>query len=180
MGLDPNSRAWFNLGEASILLLDETPLGLSILAQMLVGFGARNLHRTSSVAEAKNVAAGHVIDLAIVNGGPDGYEFVEWLRRHGGDPNAYIPVLLTTGHTAASMVHRARDCGAHITLKKPLAPITLLERIIWAAKTDRVFLMSDLYVGPDRRFRNDPPSEGAGRRHEDRIAADAAAQEPPE
>jgi DNA-binding NarL/FixJ family response regulator len=180
MGLDPNSRAWFNLGEASILLMDETPLGLSILGQMLAGFGGRNLHRTSSVAEAKEAAVAHVIDLAIVNGGPEGYEFVEWLRRHGGDPNAYVPVLLTAGHTAASMVHRARDCGAHFTLKKPLAPITLLERIIWAAKASRVFLMSDLYVGPDRRFRTDPPPGGVGRRYEDRLAAAAPAQETPD
>jgi CheY-like chemotaxis protein len=170
MGLDPNSRAWFNLTEASILLMDETPLGLSLLSQMLMGFGGRHLYRTATVAEAKAVATENVIDLAIVNGSQDGYEFIEWLRRHGGDPNAFIPVLLTAGHTAASMVHRARDCGGHFTLKKPLAPVTLLERILWAARANRVFLVSESYVGPDRRFRTQDPPNGIGRRMEDRAA----------
>lgn len=171
MGLDPNSRAWFNLTEASILLMDETPLGLSLLGQMLMGFGGRNLHRAASFAEAKQAAAENLIDLAIVNSSPEGFEFVEWLRRHGGDPNAFVPVLLTAGHTAASSVHRARDCGGHFTLKKPLAPVTLLERILWVARANRVFLVSDGYVGPDRRFRTEAPPNGEGRRMEDRAAA---------
>jgi hypothetical protein len=53
MGLNPESRARFNLQRASVLVLEETPLGMSILVQILTGFGAKILHRCESVAEAE-------------------------------------------------------------------------------------------------------------------------------
>ena len=82
-----------------------------------------------------------------------------------------------TAHTPARDVVRARDCGGHIIVKKPFAPIVMLERIIWVAKEGRPFLFSDNYVGPDRRFRDDRPPNGKGRRREDADAAAAAANE---
>jgi len=77
-------------------------------------------------------------------------------------------VLMTTSHTPRSQVSRARDCGANIIIKKPFPPITMLERIIWSSKEGRKFLFSDVYVGPDRRFKNvGPPKGEKGRRRED-------------
>ncbi len=187
MGLDPASRVRFNLAEASILLFDNTPMGMSILAQILSGFGAKVFHRCSNLKEAQAATAENIIDLAIVDATTDGagYEFIEWLRRNGGDPNSYTPVLLTAGHTPVSDIQRARDCGAHFALKKPLSPIAVLERIIWISREGRLFLMSDTYVGPDRRFKDDGPPDGVGRRREDlarqaQAEADAAtaAEEP--
>ena len=66
-----------------------------------------------------------------------------------------------------AVVLRARDCGGHIIVKKPFAPIVMLERIIWVAKEGRPFLFSGEYVGPDRRFRDNGPPDGVGRRRED-------------
>ena len=169
MGLDPASRVRFNLSEASILLFDSTPMGMTILVQILIGFGAKTLHRCSGLKEAQTAVAESIIDLAVVDATTDGqgYEFIEWLRRNGGDPNSYTPVLLTAGHTPVSDIQRARDCGAHFALKKPLSPIAVLERVIWISREGRLFLMSDGYVGPDRRFKDDGPPKGVGRRRED-------------
>lgn len=177
MGLDPTSRLRFNLSEASILLFDGTSMGVSILVQILGGFGAKIYHRCTTLQEAQAAATENIVDLAIVDATTDrsGYEFIEWLRRNGGDPNSYAPVLLTAGHTPVSDIQRARDCGAHFALKKPLAPIALLERIIWISREGRLFLMSDTYVGPDRRFRDDGPPNGVGRRRED-LARQAQAK----
>jgi len=180
MALDPTSGARFNLTKASILLMDDTPMGMQILGQIITGLGGRTLYRASGLEEAKTLANENVIDLAIVDAAPTGagYEFVEWLRRSGNDPNSFTPVLLTAGHTPASFVHRARDCGAHFTLKKPLSPMAVLERIIWIAREGRLFLMSDTYVGPDRRFKNEGPPNGVGRRREDKAAAAVTEQTP--
>jgi DNA-binding response OmpR family regulator len=174
MGLDPNSRARFNLKDASVLLLDETQLGMTILVQIVTGLGAKNLHRCSDIESARTAVENNQIDLAIVDSlaaTGEGYDFVEWLRRDAGEPNCYTPVLMTTSHTPRSQISRARDCGANIIIKKPFPPITVLERIIWSSKEGRKFLFSDTYVGPDRRFRNvGPPKGEKGRRREDFTA----------
>ena len=174
MGLDPKSRARFNLKDASVLLVDATPLGMTILVQIVTGLGAKNLHRCADVEAAREAVEANQIDLAIVDSLPpdgEGYDFVNWMRREAGEPNCYTPIIMTTSHTPRSQISRARDCGANIIIKKPFPPITVLERIIWSSKEDRKFLFSDTYVGPDRRFRNIGPPKGTkGRRREDITA----------
>lgn len=178
MALDPASRVRVNLEKASVLLLDDNPMGMSILVQIITGLGARRLHRCASVEQAREAASEHEIDLAIVDSmAPDGggYDFVRWLRTEATEPNCHAPVMVTTSHTPSRDVARARDCGGHIIIKKPIAPIVMLERILWVSKGGRAFLYSDGYVGPDRRFRAEGAPGGVGRRREDRVANDAAA-----
>jgi DNA-binding response OmpR family regulator len=149
-------------------------MGMSILAQIVMGLGAKHFHRCETVAMAKEVLGDHEIDLIIADTlaqTGEGYQFVRWLRREGREPNRHAPVLLTAAHTRMRDVRLARDCGSHYVLAKPLAPITVLERIIWVSR-DRGFLMSDDYVGPDRRTRTvDPPDGRPGRRREDRLTS---------
>jgi DNA-binding response OmpR family regulator len=181
MALDPASRARFNLDRASILLLDETPVGMSILVQIITGLGAKQLFRCNTVAMAQEIASRHELDLAIVDGLPPsgaGYDFVKWMRTNTQEPNCYTPVLLTTAHTPSSDVIRARDCGSHIIIKKPIAPIVMLERIVWVAREARPFLFAGTYVGPDRRFHDLGPPDGEGRRREDAERAREAPAAP--
>lgn len=169
MGLNPESRARFNLERASILLLEPSQMGMNILVQVLTGFGAKVLHRCESVQEAQDVVQRAELDLAVVDAmGGDGYDFVSWLRRCRLEPNCYVPVLLTAGHTPSGEVNRARDCGAHFIMAKPLTPIAVLERILWIAREGRRFVECDTYVGPDRRFKNEGVPPGmTGRRRDD-------------
>lgn len=173
MALDPKSRARFNLSNTVVLVFDPTPLGLAILTQILTGFGARKIHRCSTIDEAKQVVADFEIDLMIIDAmaeSGEGYEFVRWLRANVPEPNRHTPVLLTAAHTKASDVANARDCGSHFIVAKPLAPIVVLERIIWIAKEGRAFVLSDEYVGPDRRFtKNEPKADHPRRRREDQV-----------
>lgn len=181
MALDPNSRARFNLSNTVVLLLDPTPLGLAIMTQILAGFGAKKVHRCATVDEAKTAARQYEVDLMIVDSiaeSGEGYEFVRWLRRELPEPNRHAPVLLTAAHTRASDVANARDCGGHFIVAKPLAPIVVLERIIWIAREGRAFLLSQSYVGPDRRSGKNPPRNHPRRRRDDAPegAAEAAPQ----
>ena len=154
-------------------LLDPTPMGMAILVQIVTGLGAKQLYRCATVAEAKDVVTTAEIDLMIVDAIADsgaGYEFTRWLRQEVPEPNKHAPVLLTAGHTMASDVAKARDCGSHFIITKPIAPLVMLERIIWVAREGRMFLLSDTYVGPDRRFRDTGRAgDLPGRRREDRL-----------
>ena len=171
MALDPTSRVRFNLSAAAVLLLDPTPLGMSILVQLVTGFGARTLYRCATAAEAREVLQNEQVDIAVIDAfspSGEGYELVEWLRRSAPELNRYTPVLLTEGHTRISDVTRARDCGANFLVKRPLSPMAMLERIVWVSKEGRGFVLDDNYVGPDRRFKVTAMPKG-GRRREDRV-----------
>ena len=174
MALDPQSRIRFNLEGAAVLLVDETPMGMSILVSVVTGLGAKLLYRCSNVEAAQEAVAQHHIDLAIIDGlapSGGGYDLVKWIRHNAREPNCFAPILLTTGHTPANDIVRARDCGGNIIIRKPIAPIVLLERIIWASKEGRPYLFSETYVGPDRRFQDKAPPGGVGRRRADAEAA---------
>ncbi|MCA3721102.1 response regulator, partial [Phenylobacterium sp.] len=145
---------------------------MSVLVQILNGFGARKLHRCDSVEKAEKVVREVDLDLLIVDAmgrSGVGYDFVHWLRRSGIRPNCYAPVVLTAAHTPAAAVAKARDCGAHIVMAKPLTPRAMLDRIIWVARAGRRFVECDRFVGPDRRFKDSglPESMVVGRRRED-------------
>ncbi len=164
-----------NLERAAVLVIDDGRESMSILVQILAGFGVKTLHRCRTDAAARELVSGHEIDLIVANANSqtsDCYEFVRWLRRSKLHPNAMSPVILVSGHCRVSDVHRARDCGADFTVAKPVSPAVLLERIVWVAREHRPYISVAAYVGPDRRFHDEGPPEGMpGRRAEDAEAA---------
>lgn len=163
-----------NLKSSKVLLFDSNGMGLSILAQMLGGFGAKTITKADGFKPAQDFIKGNSFDLVICESvgpaGQDGYDFVHWLRRCGTD-NAFVPTIVTSAHTSLRAVSRARDCGANFVVAKPLVANILLRRILWVAHENRPFVSSDIYAGPDRRFRNEGPPDGTeGRRDTDLSA----------
>ena len=76
-------------------------------------------------------------------------------------------------------VIKARDCGANYIIAKPITPKTIMDRILWIAREDRMGIDCDTYVGPDRRFRRlGPPAGMVGRRSGDLNDEIGAAVEP--
>jgi DNA-binding response OmpR family regulator len=181
MALTPQPLSRFNLEDTAILILQGSVTETDIYAQMLSGFGAKSLHRTETKADAMALLARAPMDLIVVDArlpDGDGYEFVAELRRSAGNPNIFAPVLMLSGHTPRSKVERARDCGAHFVISKPVSPVVLLERILWIARETRIFVECEAYVGPERRFKFEGPPDGVGRRRDDLSADVGAAVEP--
>jgi CheY-like chemotaxis protein len=160
-----------NLEKINFLLVDDNAQCLDIMAHVVAGFGARNVVKCSSVAEAREVLQRNVIDFILTDAqmpDEDGYQLVEWVRRHGSETNRFVPAIVITGHTRLSQITRARDCGAHFTIAKPVTPKVVLERIFWVGRDERMFIDSESYCGPDRRFKREGPPPGmTGRRAED-------------
>ena len=170
MSIEAHPNARFNLSKASVLLLDSTTMGLSVLAQIVKGFGAHSIHKCTDVDDAKSIARTQPLHLSIVDAlspSDGGYAFVQWMRREAPEPNSFSPIILIEGHTRASDVAKARDSGANFMLKRPLSPLQLMERIIWIGGEDRSFVLGPTYAGPDRRFHNGGPPVSGGRRWND-------------
>lgn len=182
MSLDAASRAHFNLKNAVVLLVQNDSMGMDILVQILVGFGAKNLLKAATIDEAKGLIAKNQCDLMIVDavlGEEDGFDLVDWMRREASAPNRFAPLLMITAHTQQSRVSRSRDVGAHFVIAKPLTPVVLLERILWVAREQRPFVECAGYSGPDRRFKFEGPPDGiAGRRRDDLAPEVGIASQP--
>lgn len=167
-----NLGSRIDLRKATILLIEPNNQAMDVLTSIFLGFGATHCLKAASFEEAQQAVHGSAVDLVACEATlqpeqPDGYEFVSWLRRSGLEPNAFAPVLLLSSHTSTRNVSRARDCGAHFMVSKPLAPAVLLQRILWIAQHNRTFVSCDVYTGPDRRFQNLGPPDGIGRRNND-------------
>jgi CheY-like chemotaxis protein len=171
-----NGSARINLSSASVLVVDDNMQAVELLCGVLDGFGMRKFKRAISFEEAKEACTETAFDLILTDAqmpGVDGYEFIRWLRRSSDEQVRLTPAIIVTAHTRRSQVTKARDCGANFIIAKPITPKIILERIIWVAQSTRLFVETETYIGPDRRFRKAaPPSEyGVGRRSGDAEAA---------
>ena len=177
--LDPETR--INLSKASVLLVDGSMHSLDVTAQILKGFGVPTVHRFNNLKDANKFLAQRTADLMIIDPSIEngqGYECVSELR-HSGRANATTPVILVSGHVRKSDIALARDSGANFVVAKPLAPVILLQRLLWVARDNRQFVDCGVYIGPDRRFKFEgPPTGSEGRRAEDLKAPLGEASEP--
>ncbi len=177
--IDPSAK--INLSKASVLLIDGSQHSLDVMAQIMKGFGVAELHRCISIGEADKEVRGKKLDLIIIDpdaGDGAGYAFLHTLR-HSGAANAFVPVILVSGHVRASDVTRARDTGANFFVAKPLTPNVLLQRIMFVARDKRDFVEIGEYIGPSRRFKFEgPPVDSDGRRDNDMKAPLGGAEEP--
>jgi DNA-binding response OmpR family regulator len=74
---------------------------------------------------------------------------------------------MASANPTKSVVCKARDAGANYVIAKPLAPGVLLEGIKILANSNRDFITTDNYRGPDRRFKSGPlPTDVEERRAE--------------
>lgn len=171
MARRPRGSDRVNLDHVTVVLIDDNPQALDILSSIVQGFGVKEQIRCGSALEATEIVKRRAVDLILVDCAMpdmDGYDFIRWLRHETPRPTRLTPVIMLTGHAAASGVNKSRDCGASFVVTKPLTPAILLQRIMWLATDEREFVESEGYTGPDRRVRHlGPPLNVAGRRKGD-------------
>lgn len=163
-----------NLTSAEVLLACGDAVGLDIMVEMFSGFGVHTPRRCPSGEQAQSMVRERIFNLIVVDAAlsdMDGYDFVHWLRRSELAPNCYAPVILINGHTTPSQIFKGRDSGASFVVRKPVAPMVMMQRILWLLADKRQFVTSPGYCGPDRRVRSTGVPIGMkGRRHDDLSA----------
>ena len=78
-----------------------------------------------------------------------------------------MPILVLSSYTQRHYVAAARDAGANLVARKPISPRALYDRITWVAHTDRPFVETETFFGPDRRFKDLDPPDGIYKRESD-------------
>lgn len=162
-----------DLQKANVLLVDDSPQSLELLSHILTGFRVRSLKPCRSAKEARELLPRQSFDLLLIDADmpvEDGISLTQEVRREAKHPNQTAPIVLVSGFTPKHRVLLARDAGANLVVRKPIAPATLLGRIEWLAKDTRDFICTPTYCGPDRRFKYGPLPEGIEERRSEAIA----------
>lgn len=170
-----------NFSQIEALVVDADQYTTSILGQILRGFGLSHHVMVETGDDAKQRLGNGHYDLVICDAQlPDmhGCDLIKWIRRQQSLTLKYVPIVVLTGYTQYSNVVALRDSGANIVVRKPVSPNILFDHIAWSARTDRPFIETDTYIGPDRRFKNTGPPEGVGRRKTDLTVELGDAVEP--
>jgi DNA-binding response OmpR family regulator len=133
------SEATFNFGNASVVMIDASPIFTEVLTGILSGCGFRKLHRCSDLASATETLRAHVVDLVLIDPyafGEAAYDFIQSLRLERRGPNASVPIIIVTAYTYVRLINAARRCGADYVISKPFSTRGLLERIVWVAESE--------------------------------------------
>lgn len=159
-----------NLKNVNGLLVDRDVFTRGLVSQMLRGFGITNLMIAGTGEEAKHMIAGNCPDICFVEGALEDMatsEFIGWIRRQASHALRFMPVIVLSGYTQLRLIAAARDGGANLVIRKPIAPQTLFDRINWVARVSRPFLETPHYIGPDRRFHSIEPPDTKWKRATD-------------
>lgn len=167
-----------NMQGISTLLVDGDHYLRSIVAQILRAFGAETPTMADNGGEAMRWLTHNCFDMCIMEAVlPDMHctDLIRWIRRRDSQAVKFTPVIVLTGYTQPKMIAAARDAGANGMVKKPVAPRVLWEHIVGIGRSARPFIEAGDYAGPDRRFKDEGPIDGFGRRSGDAEKTQAAA-----
>ncbi len=156
-----------DLSGFTVLVVDDNNYMVSLIRQTLAGLGVGSIKTFTEVKEAIDfvklvgenpVKAGAMqIDFIVSNwqmAPIDGLMFLRWMRTHKDSPNRFVPFLMVTGFGDKSKVEEARDLGVSEVLAKPFSVNSVAEKLLQVIGTQRQFVQTATYFGPDRRRQN--------------------------
>jgi DNA-binding NarL/FixJ family response regulator len=128
----------------------------------LRGIGVRTVHlavNMNQMLEGFSVADPHVA-VIYVDGSDEtdpGLQMLAFIRRHAESPRRDIPVVVVSQRRDMSTIQAASNAGAHEYVLFPVSGDVLLKKVHAARTSNRGFIDTPDYVGPDRK----PVARGA-------------------
>ncbi len=148
-----------DLSELTVLVVDDHSNTLRLITDVLRAGGVGEVHTASDGGRAKELLrhrCPHMIFTDSKMPVMDGLELVRTIRRAAIVPDPLVPdpavpVIMVTGHCSQRDVEIARLAGVNEFVIKPFTPAAILSRIQLVLRKPRPFIVSEAYVGPDRR-----------------------------
>ena len=127
-----------------------------VVARTLGVLGCRSLMVSDQAVEDDPLAHSEMIDLLVLDTDSDveaACTLVRDMRRGVRAENTFAVTVLMTSLAQTEHLARLLDCGADAILEKPIDPVKVAERITELTRRRRCFVVTDTYMGPDRRMR---------------------------
>ncbi len=160
------------LNDIHVLVVDDNKQMRFLVRCLLRAGGINKVTEAETGGEALEIMSARPVDLILVDwkmAPLDGLAFTRMIRRNHDSPNPYVPILMLTAHTETSRVTAARDAGVSGFVRKPISARLLFDRISNVLTDTRMFVRTDGFFGPDRRFGQDPHYAGPLRREADKA-----------
>jgi CheY-like chemotaxis protein len=163
------------LAALKVLVVDDNANVQRLIADVLRAGGVGHVEGASDGLKAREVMAQwdpHIVFTDWAMPHMDGLELTRSIRRAAvapdpKAPNPRVPVILVTGHRSERDVEIARLAGVNEFVIKPFTPASLLSRIQLVLAKPRPFIVSEDYIGPDRRRKAEITYAGQLRRMSD-------------
>ena len=144
------------LDQCRILVLDDSPLMLELIKTCLTAFNVKETVTVEDPVVCMDLLCNSLFDALIIDWrlrDVDGLDLVRQIRRNLPDPLRRIPIILCTGYSEYDRVLEAGDAGIHEMLCKPVTSKELYLKLTSALTSDRRFVETADYIGPERRQR---------------------------
>lgn len=170
----------YDFEKLRVLVVDDNSFMVTIIRTLLETMGIRNVRGLGRGASLLSVMKDWRPDVMIVDhvmAPKSGLELIREVRERVPTDQRFIPIVLMTAQAKQEVVVKARFwAGADAVLVKPMSARRLFNCLVALYESDRTFVRTKDYFGPDRRVR-DRPFEGAGRRADDRSFAEPTPEE---
>jgi CheY-like chemotaxis protein len=110
------------LDGVKVLVVDDTPDSLEVMALMLKTAGATVL-TASSASDAFRVLEREAVRVLVTDIGmptSSGYDLLRWVRVDRPDHNGFVPAIAVTGFASADDRRRVLEAGFRAHLAKPV------------------------------------------------------------
>ena len=171
----PNSKRRAPLAGARVLVVDDHSVTVGLIKDVLYAGGATSVQTAHDGDEALAMLQSFSPHLLVTDWQMPGMSGLALTRTVRGAvtksdariANPRLPIILVSAHASAGAVDEARRAGVDEVVVKPFSATSLLKRVAAAANNPRAFVVTDAYVGPDRRRRR---GVAKGRRADDQEA----------
>jgi CheY-like chemotaxis protein len=118
----------FDILNASVLVVDDQPVNVLLLEQLLASTGYTRVRSTMNPLEVAGLHAKHHYDLILLDlkmPGMDGFQVMQELKKNTRDN--YLPVIVLTAEPGHKL--RALEAGAKDFISKPFDLVEVKTRI---------------------------------------------------
>lgn len=157
----------YDLSRLHVLVVDDSGFMIDMVRALLEAMGVTKVTSRVSAANLVQQLPELNPDIIITDHIMEpvsGLELIRRIRYESVGRFRFVPVILLTGYADHQVVVRARfEAGADAVLVKPVSAQRLFSCLIAVYESDRRFVETKSYLGPDRRVK-DRPFEGPNRR----------------
>lgn len=173
-----------DLARLRVLVLDDHGHSARLIADVLRAGGVGEVYVSTDAEAALHTLHARDPDIIFADRympNMDGLTFTRTIRQAALRPDPFIPnpqvpVVMVSANAALLDVELARLAGVNEFVLKPFTPAALLSRIQLVLRKPRPFVISEAYVGPDRRRKAEVDYSGPMRRKQDPVEVSDAGE----